>query len=172
MKTILLFLISATLLITPPVRAEMYKWVDENGTITFKDTPPPKSKKRAKVKVYRDSDFDPAPPPAPAPPAGSKKTANSEMRTTAPAPAKPAGKVRFTGAIEMYVTDWCPSCKAAEKYISSKNYPVVKYDIEKDKSAQRRYQELGGRGVPLILIGSQRMSGFSAQLLEQYLGNE
>jgi len=171
MKTILLLLISATLLITPPARAEMYKWVDENGTITFKDTPPPRSKKRPKVKVYSDSDFAPA-PPAPVQQNRGSKLPKSEERVTTPAPAKPAAKVRFSGAIEMYVTDWCPSCKAAEKYIASKNYPVVKYDIEKDKNAQIRYKELGGRGVPLILVGSNRMSGFSAQLLEQYLGNE
>lgn len=172
MKTLLLLLISATFLITPPAQAEMYKWVDESGTITFKDTPPPRSKKRSKVKVYSDTDFAPEPPPAPVQPNRGSKAPKTEERVTAPAPAKPAGKVRFSGAIEMYVTDWCPSCKAAEKYIASKNYPVVKYDIEKDKNAQRKYQELGGRGVPLILIGTNRMSGFSAQLLEQYLGNE
>ncbi|HEY3308555.1 MAG TPA: DUF4124 domain-containing protein [Desulfuromonadaceae bacterium] len=171
MKNILLPLISATFLITSSAQADMYKWVDENGTITFKDTPPPRSKKRAKVKVYPDSDFAPVPAPAPIQQNRGSKSTTFEERVTAPAPVKQA-KVRFLGAIEMYVTDWCPSCKAAEKYIASKNYPVVKYDIEKDKSAQRRYQELGGRGVPLILIGSNRMSGFSAQLLEQYLGNE
>jgi len=172
MKKLLLLLMAATFLITPPAQAEMYKWVDENGTITFKDTPPPRSKKRSKVKVYSDSDFDPAPPPAPVQQNRGSKAPTSQQRAAAPSPDKPAGKVRFTGAIEMYVTDWCPSCKAAEKYIASKNYPVVKYDIEKDKAAQLRYKELGGRGVPLILVGTNRMSGFSAQLLEQYLGNE
>ena len=35
--------------------AEMYQWVDANGVVTFKDTPPPASKKRIKVKVYKDS---------------------------------------------------------------------------------------------------------------------
>ena len=172
MKTLTLLLVAATLIITPPAQAEMYKWVDENGTITFKDTPPPRSKKRPKVKVYSDSDFDPAPPPAPVQQSRGSNSPKSELRTAAPAPAKPTGKARFSGAIEMYITDWCPSCKVAEKYIASKNYPVVKYDIEKDKAAQLRYKELGGRGVPLILVGTNRMSGFSAQLLEQYLGNE
>ena len=172
MKMFLLILVAAISFITQPAQAEMYKWVDENGTITFKDTPPPRSKKRSKVKVYSDSDFDPAPPPAPVQQSRGSNSPKSEVRAAAPASAKPTGKVRFSGAIEMYVTDWCSACKMAEKYIASKNYPVVKYDIEKDKGAQLRYKELGGRGVPLILVGSNRMSGFSAQLLEQYLGNE
>ena len=33
----------------------MYQWVDANGVVTFKDTPPPASKKRIQVKVYEDS---------------------------------------------------------------------------------------------------------------------
>jgi glutaredoxin len=164
MKTLTILVVTALFFSATSIQAEMYKWEDENGVVTFKDTPPPKSKKR-KVKVYRDSDFD----PAPAPPPVSKKTGNS---ATAHAPAKPAEKARFNGNIEMYVTDWCPVCKKAEKYIAEKGYPVLRYDIEKDKAAERRYKELGGHGVPLILVGSNRISGFSAQLLERYLGNE
>lgn len=168
MKTTLLLIASTIILVASSALAEMYQWVDEQGVVTFKDTPPPKSKKHKKVKVYTDSDFAPEPPPSAAPPR-SKRTANS---ATAPAPAKSAAKARFTGSIEMYVTDWCPTCKTAEKYIAEKGYPVIKYNIEKDKAAERRYKELGGRGVPLILVGSNRISGFSAQLLERYLGNE
>ena len=167
MKAATYLIITALFLTAALAQAEMYQWVDENGVVTFMDSPPPKSKKRSKVKVYSDSEFAPAPPPEPAPAPGSSKT----FKSSAPAPAKPAEKVRFSGAIEMYVTDWCSVCKKAEKYIAAKNYPVVKYDIEKDKSARLRYQELGGRGVPLIMVGSKRMSGFSADLLEQYLGN-
>lgn len=33
--------------------AKMYKWVDENGKITFSDTPPPKDKKVKDVKEYK-----------------------------------------------------------------------------------------------------------------------
>jgi glutaredoxin len=53
----------------------------------------------------------------------------------------------------------------------SKNYPFVAYDVEKDKSAMKRFQENGGRGVPLIIVGNKKMSGFSPEALEQYLGN-
>lgn len=172
MKTVVFLLITLQVLATVSSRAEMYQWIGEDGSVTFKDTPPPKAKtkKRAKVKVYSDADFGAAPEPAPAPPAGTRQSGNPEQE--APAAARPSAKVRFLGAIEMYVTDWCPTCKAAEKYIAAKNYPVVRYDIEKDKSAERRYRELGGHGVPLILVGAQRMTGFSERLLEQYLGNQ
>lgn len=142
-------------------QAEMYRW-EENGIVTFKDTPPPVAKKR-KVKVYRESDFDTAPPvPVPA-----KSSRNSQS-----APSPPAAKKseRFSGTIEMYSTEWCGYCKAAERYMKSQNYSYVKYDIEKDGAANQRHKQLGGRGVPLIIIGNHKMSGFSPETMEYYLG--
>ena len=146
--------------------AEMYKWVDESGAVTFKDTPPPASRKFSKVKVYKDSDFAPEPPAQPLPATRSVKG------TASPSPQPPVSRnERFTGTVEMYVTDWCGYCRKAESYMKAKGISYVAYDIEKDSSANRRHKELGGRGVPLIIIGSNRMSGFSAETMEYYLNN-
>lgn len=53
--------------------------------------------------------------------------------------------------------------------------PVVSFvaqdDIEKDNAAKQRYKEPGGRGVPLIIIGSNKMSGFSPETPEYYLNS-
>jgi glutaredoxin-like YruB-family protein len=147
--------------------AEMYQWVDENGVVTFKDTPPPASKKRKKVKVYNDSDFAPAPPPQAAPAKGGNKS-SAARPTPQPAPQK---QEQFTGTVEMYVTDWCGYCKKAQSYLKSRGIPFVAYDIEKDPAAKRRHKELGGHGVPLIIIGSNKMNGFSPENLEYYLKN-
>ena len=146
--------------------AEMYQWVDGKGTVVITDTPPPPAKKRKKVKVYNDSDFAPAPPQQPSPATRSVKSSAEP----APQPATPR-KERFTGTVEMYVTAWCGYCKRAEKYLQSKGIPYVAYDIEKDSAARERHRELGGRGVPLIIIGSNKMSGFSPETLEHYLNN-
>lgn len=166
MKQVIFAVVMSVLWSVMPSHAEMYKWEDENGVVTFKDTPPPASKKR-KVKVYRDNDFA-AEPSAPAP---SKNSRSS----TFPASQSPQAAVkkteRFTGTIEMYATTWCGYCAAAENYMKSKNYPYVKYDIEKDGAARQRHKELGGHGVPLIIIGANKMSGFSPGAMEHYLGN-
>jgi len=146
--------------------AEMYQWVDENGVVTFKDAPPPTSKKRKKVKVYNDSDFAPAPPDQPV-----AKTGNGKGTATKSSPSATAKKERFTGTVEIYVTDWCGYCKQAQRYMKSKGIPYVAYDIEKDSAARQRHKELGGRGVPLIIIGSEKMNGFSPETLEYYLNN-
>jgi glutaredoxin-like YruB-family protein len=142
--------------------AEVYQWVAEDGSVTYRDTPPPSSGKNRKVKVYNDSDFAPPPAaePAPAPRSGRK--------TAVPAPQK---KERFSGTVEIYVTSWCGYCKQALSYMTSRGIPYTAYDIEKDSAANQRHKELGGRGVPLIIIGSNKMSGFSAKNLEYYLDN-
>src|SRR5512133_1471414 len=145
-------------------RAEMYRW-EENSIVTFKDTPPPATKKR-KVRVYQDNDFA-VPPPVPV---SSKSNAKHTAARSAPPQPEIKKAERFAGTIEMYATEWCGYCVAAERYMKSKNYPYVKYDIEKDSAAKRRHKELGGRGVPLIIIGANRMSGFSPDTLEYYLG--
>lgn len=75
----------------------------------------------------------------------------------------------FEGVIEMYVTDWCGYCRKARKYMDANGIRYVAYDIEKDSAAKHRYEELGGGGVPLIIIGSKKMSGFSPEALEHYM---
>ena len=160
-----LFLIIIILISVSLAGAEMYQWVADDGSIAFKDTPPPASKKRNKVKVYKDSDFKPAPAP---------QFASAELVTKSsavPASSATAKKERFSGTVEIYVTDWCGYCEQAIGYMSRKGIPFVAYDIEKDNSANQRHKGLGGRGVPLIIIGANRMSGFSAERLGYYLNN-
>ena len=146
--------------------AEMYQWVDESGAVTFKDTPPPASRKFSKVKVYKDSDFAPEPPAQPLPATRSVKG------TASPSPQPPVSRnERFSGTVELYVTEWCGYCKKARSYLDSRGIPYVSYDIEKDSSARQRHKELGGRGVPLIIIGPNKMFGFSPETMEYYLNS-
>lgn len=145
--------------------AEMYQWVAEDGSVTFKDTPPPASRKRKKVKVYNDNDFAPAPPQQPATARSDKKPSNAAPQSV------PPRKGRFSGTVEMYVTEWCGYCKQAKSYMNSRGIPYVAYDIEKDSAARQRHKELGGRGVPLIIVGTNKMSGFSPETLEYYLNS-
>jgi glutaredoxin-like YruB-family protein len=150
-----------------PASAEMYRWVDANGVVTFRDTPPPRTaKKSSKVKVYSDSDFDAAPDQESTPAKPSPKRAAAPEAQGEHAAAK---NQRFNGTVEIYVTDWCGYCKQAQAYMKRKGIPYVAYNIEKDSAANKRHEELGGRGVPLIIIGSNKMSGFSAEALEYYL---
>ena len=82
------------------------------------------------------------------------------------APAKSARTV------EIYVTEWCHYCRDAQSYMKSRGIPFTAYDIEKDSAANRRYTELGGGGVPIVVIGgSNKMFGFSKERFEYLMNN-
>lgn len=85
--------------------------------------------------------------------------------------ASDSKKERFNGTVEIYVTSWCPYCRQALDYLKSKSISYVAHDIEKDSAARQKYEELGGQGVPFIIIGANRMSGYSREALEYYLEN-
>lgn len=160
-----LFAIFFVLLSFSLAAGEMYQWVDKNGVITFKDTPPPPSKKHRKVKVYSDGDFDSAPADQALPHKSAKKSRAASSQS------ERSGNARFNGTVEIYVTSWCGYCEKALAYLKAKHVPYVAYDIEKDSAAEQRHRELGGRGVPLIVIGSNKMYGFSAAQLDAYLNS-
>ena len=74
-----------------------------------------------------------------------------------------------TKRVVMYATSWCGYCRKARKYFSQHAIAYTEYDIEKDRSAKQRYDALGANGVPVILVGDQRMNGFSEQRMKRML---
>jgi len=80
---------------------------------------------------------------------------------------KPVTPAKEAEKVVMYSTSWSVHCEDARKYLSSHNIPFVNYDIEQDVEANKRYSELGGKGVPLILYKGEQMTGFSEAQFEQ-----
>ena len=71
--------------------------------------------------------------------------------------------------VVMYATSWCGYCRKAREYLKRNRIPYVEYDIEKSSEGKRRFAELGGRGVPLILVGTQQIRGWDPGALEAAL---
>lgn len=72
-----------------------------------------------------------------------------------------------SGEITMYVTPTCGYCKKAERYMSQNGVRYNRRDITKNRSAMNDFRELGGRGVPLIIVGDEQMAGFDEKRFEQ-----
>ena len=72
--------------------------------------------------------------------------------------------------VVMYSTDWCPYCKRARKYFHDNHIRFTDHDIEKDSAANRIYKQLGGSGVPLILVDDRKLQGFSEERFESLYG--
>ncbi|EHJ47253.1 glutaredoxin [Solidesulfovibrio carbinoliphilus subsp. oakridgensis] len=74
----------------------------------------------------------------------------------AAAPLRAAGPT-----VELFVTSWCPYCSKAKAYFQAKGIAYTAYDIEKDPAAAKRFQQYGQRGVPLVVIGTTAIPGYS-----------
>lgn len=152
MKHFVIRLVTLLFILTLPCSAfsAIYKWVDANGVITFKDTPPPEGVKSEVVNTSSSV------------PVGSETSNNSG--TT------PVANIK-RHKVEIFTTDWCPYCKSAVNFLKANNIPFTEYDIEKDASAKRRKNQLDSRpGVPFAIVDGKEIHGYNPLAYKEALG--
>lgn len=76
---------------------------------------------------------------------------------------------RTAPAVRLYTTTWCGVCKRAKAWFGRKGIAYTEYDVEKSEVGKSEFRRLNGKGVPIILIGDQRMDGFSEARAEAML---
>ena len=60
---------------------------------------------------------------------------------------------------------WCQFCKKTRALFEKQQVNFIDYDVEKNKVAKAIFDELNGKGFPLILIGNTRINGFDEQAI-------
>ncbi|MEO8717509.1 MAG: glutaredoxin domain-containing protein [Burkholderiales bacterium] len=78
----------------------------------------------------------------------------------------PPARAESTPPVVMYATSWCPYCAKARAYFARSGIAYVEHDVEKSANASAEFKRLGGRGVPLIVVGREQMDGFSEVAFE------
>lgn len=147
---VILLTIQFLVALPDPSYSAIYKWVDANGVITFKDTPPPEGIKGEVISTK-------ASPPITSEPGQKSATATATQK--------------IEQSVEIYTTDWCGYCKQAISFLQANNIPFTEYDIEKDSSAERRKNELDSRpGVPFAIINGKKIHGYSPLAYKDALG--
>jgi len=158
---LILFMVVVSMLVLPAshAAAEIYKWVDRDGSVHFTDSPPPEG---ANAEVVN---------PEPNRLVGyGKRPEGGAAPSSLNGPAKQAVRPADLPIVELFVTSWCGYCKKAEAYFQARNIPFVKYDIEKDQAAARRKSSLTqSRGVPFVLIGEVGIPGYSEAAFDKAL---
>jgi glutaredoxin len=126
---------------------QIYRWVDANGRVQYGEKPPAGA------------------------PSNTLQPRVSSVGGNAAAAAKGAGAqpAAAKAAVKMFATDWCGYCRQARQYFARNGIAYTELDIEKSQAAMAEYKSLGGRGVPVILVGSERMNGYGEQRLAQML---
>lgn len=148
-----------------PTAGEIYKWVDKNGVIHLKDTPPPNFTPSMNIETIPIYEYD-SQEVQDSEPAAEKNTPDSNIASS----ISVQPKKRKTPRVELYTTNWCFYCKKARGFFRSQGIVFTEYDIEKDKGAARRKERLArGGGVPLAVINGKVISGFNKTAYAQAL---
>ncbi len=136
-----------------------YKWVDENGTITFRDTPPPKGTEATIVN----------PEPLATIEYGYGGVPKNEEQKSHPVSRRKTNQ--SFPEVNLYVTSWCGYCAKAKSFFNSKGVPFKVYDVERNSRAAKRHRKLNPSGsVPVAVIGGRTIRGFSPEAYAQALG--
>jgi glutaredoxin len=123
--------------------ASVYKWKDDAGRVHYSNEPPPENVDTQKVRLVIPSFGGPA-----------------EVTGV----AVPAGR-----SVVLYGTTHCRYCQAARNYLRERGIPFTDFDVESSAAGREGFRALGGRGVPIILVGNMRMDGFNAGELARML---
>jgi glutaredoxin len=125
---------------------EIHQWRDADGQVHFGDRPPPDADAQqieVRPNVYTAPSIEGLDDPGLRPP-----------------------------RVVMYSAGWCGVCDRARDWMREHAIAFDEYDIEHSRKGRRDYKRLKARGVPVILIGDQRMNGFSASKLQAMLEAE
>lgn len=129
-----------------PAVADVYKWTDAQGRVHYSDSTPPDAKaQQVRLRI------------------------NSIQGPAVVSNLSPSSSPRSKDKVRIYTAVWCGYCKKAKAHLAAKRVPYDEVDVEASEGARSEFTRIGGRGVPVILVGSQRMDGFSADKLDAML---
>ena len=92
------------------------------------------------------------------------------FRLTSLDTAKPEADRYAQPDVVLYATSWCGYCKAAREFFSANGIEYTELDIERSSVAKEGHRELGGGGVPVVVVGDTVIRGFNQAELRRALG--
>jgi glutaredoxin len=147
-----IFALAAGMALAIGAHAQVYKWTDPSGKVHYGDRAPDDAKAE-QVKIQVRSHEGPV--------EVTDWAAILRKRSFTPS----GGSQNIT----MYSASWCVHCKRAKKYFNEKGIRFNEVDVEASEANRKEFKELGGGGIPLILIGDKAMRGFNEQKFESLM---
>ncbi|MCI2284887.1 glutaredoxin family protein [Colwellia sp. MSW7] len=149
-KGLLYFLLIFTSGMSSLDAAAIYKWVDANGKVHYSDTP---SASNATETIDEQH-------------LNSRASTYSQTQEKLLSTGNPS-TYRKQQKIVMYTTSSCGYCAKARAYFAEKSIIYKEKNIETSKKYHSEFKALGGKGVPVILWGKNKMNGFSIAAFEK-----
>ena len=141
-------LLVCVLFASAPLASEIHKWVDAEGNVHFGDRPPADAETTAvdvRPNVY----------------------SSPSIEALADVFSDRGAEIGKRGRVVLYSTTWCGYCRKARDYFRQQDIPFDEYDVENSPRGKQDYARMGAQGVPVILVGRQRLNGFSPAAFER-----
>ena len=65
------------------------------------------------------------------------------------------------GQVILYATSWCGYCAKTRELLQENSIPYYEYNIESSQVGREQHKNLGGRGVPVLLINGVVVKGYN-----------
>jgi len=150
MRTMIVVLALLSALLPAVADAQVYRWTDENGRVHYGDKPPAQAKTREVID--RISSY-----------AGPAQVSSAPQQASAR---------KASARVVMYTTPTCGYCRQAKAHFNYRRVAFEERDVEHSTEFRREFYRLGGRGVPVILVGEKRMDGYDRRALDAMLTAE
>lgn len=128
--------------------ATLYKSTTPDGRVVYSDTPPETGKLE---KTFNYSNLPATPLPEAVVNYRADLEKSAQRRIAASDAKQPV----------LFWAKWCGYCRQAEAYLNEKRIGFQKQDVDTPEGKRALAQAGGGRGVPVILVGSQKVQGYS-----------
>ncbi len=136
----------------PKNNTKLYKWVDDNGSISYQDSPPPKDVRVLDSDVLKDL------------PKG-QQTVKELRRAGEPEPVLDGSQ-----PVMVYTADNCKPCQSVVLFLTQKQVPFIERDIRNDRKARQRLSNLSKQiSVPSLFIGKRIIQGHSKPMITRAL---
>lgn len=138
-RLILSFLLSSILsVLCVTAQAQVYKWVDDKGNVTYSDAPPPKSAVKVEAKSFSSSD---------------------QSSVTLPFELAQAVK---NMPITFYSSSNCAACDDARSFLKQNGIPFAEKTVTTSTDSDKLKTVSGGTQVPFLTMGRTKLTGFNS----------
>lgn len=127
------------MLLAASVQAQqLYKWVGPDGKVTYSDTPPPAAAKQVEKKAVS---------------AGGVAASNLPYELA---------EVARNSPVTLYTSASCAPCDAGRTMLTGRGIPFTEKTVSTKDDAARLRQAGGDEQLPLLVVGRNKLKGFSS----------
>jgi glutaredoxin len=171
------------LLCSQVLNGELYSWIDKKGVRHYSNDPPPKDEKVSGMIVWKQSKTtdnqdtikvdrtdDTTDTDTLKNPVVIKGMEENKVDVTEVKPIEKKVQRRKIPKVTIYTTPTCGYCRLAKAFFKENKVSYTEYDVSQPSDGREQFDEMGGRGVPLIMVGERRFDGWNEEEVRSTLG--